>query len=80
MNEKSNSSHAMVIYGWNEKGWLIQNSWGKLWGTKGTIILPYSIEFNSVWGVYDEIKNPDIKIKKPNELIKKWYKFLNLFM
>lgn len=80
MNEKSNSSHAMVIYGWNEKGWLIQNSWGRFWGTKGTIILPYNTDFNSVWGVYDEIKNPDIKIKKPNTFIKKWYKLLNMFM
>ena len=24
--------HAIMVYGFNEKGWLCQNSWGKLWG------------------------------------------------
>ena len=33
--------HAIVCYGWNETGLLIQNSWGGAWGNKGTFILPY---------------------------------------
>ena len=41
--EKKNKDggHCMVIYGWNEKGWLVQNSWGLGWGTLGTCVIPY---------------------------------------
>lgn len=35
--------HAFVIYGWNEKGFKCQNSWGEDWGDKGRFILPYEI-------------------------------------
>ena len=41
-SKTSNGCHCMVIYGWNEKGWLFQNSWGPLWGNRGRAILPYS--------------------------------------
>lgn len=41
--------HAVVCYGWNEKGLLIQNSWGKYWGNNGCFILPYEYGFNEAW-------------------------------
>jgi len=34
--------HAIVIYGWDEKGWLCQNSWGEKWGDKGRFKMLYS--------------------------------------
>ena len=50
-----NSNHAMVIYGWNEQGWLIQNSYGTLWGNKGRAVLPYSVPLRETYGIIDEI-------------------------
>lgn len=50
-----NSNHAMVIYGWNETGWLIQNSYGALWGNKGRAVLPYSVPLRETYGIIDDI-------------------------
>ena len=61
--------HCMVIYGWTKLGWLIQNSWGDTWGTKGTCL--YSFDKTSMireaWGVTDEVfEDPDkTDINKP---------------
>lgn len=33
--------HAIMIYGWNEKGFLFQNSFGKNFGINGCAIVPY---------------------------------------
>ena len=51
--EESDSHHCMIIYGWNEIGWKIQNSWGTTWGKKGRAILPYSIPRTETWGITD---------------------------
>lgn len=37
-----NGYHAIMIYGWNKEGFLIQNSWGKTFGRNGTCVYPYS--------------------------------------
>ena len=61
---ESDSSHCMVIYGWDERGWKFQNSWGTLWGTQGCAILPYDFPIIQAYSVIDELVG-DIKIKKP---------------
>ena len=78
--------HCMIIYGWNKQGWLIQNSWGVLWGKKGCAILPYNIKKDEAWGVTDEVsgENPDIKKPIFNTTFFRWLAkalnwFLNLF-
>ena len=60
--DKADGGHCMVIYGWNEKGWLIQNSWGSFWGKSGKAILPFNIKKSEAWGITDEVsgENPDI--------------------
>lgn len=55
--------HCMVIYGWNEHGWKIQNSWGTSWGNKGKAILPYDIPMRETWGVVDEISENQTKLR-----------------
>ena len=56
--------HALVLYGWNEKGWLCQNSWGNKWGNKGYFVLPYKYELTEAYSVIptetreDEIIQP----------------------
>lgn len=49
----SGSYHALVIYGWDDRGWKIQNSWGTDWGIDGRAILPYSIKRRETWGFTD---------------------------
>lgn len=44
-----NGGHAMVCYGWNEVGLLIQNSWSEDFGDKGCCILPYEYPFSEAW-------------------------------
>lgn len=56
--------HCMVLYGWDEKGWKLQNSWGVFWGDGGRAIYPYSYPIREAYGVLDndieklEIKTP----------------------
>ena len=37
----SDGGHAFAIIGYNQDGYIIQNSWGTGWGTKGRAVLPY---------------------------------------
>ena len=57
--------HALTVVGWNEIGFLVQNSWGELWGDKGFAILPYEYNIVEAWGVtfteYHKIND----VKKP---------------
>lgn len=51
--KKWEGSHCMVIYGWDKRGWKIQNSWGTYWGNRGRCIIPYDIEITEFWGIVD---------------------------
>jgi hypothetical protein len=42
--------HCMTIVGWTKKGFIIRNSWGRLWNGDGHCIYPYSD-----WGIHTEI-------------------------
>lgn len=42
--------HAMTVVGYNKKGFILRNSWGKHWETKGYCIYPYED-----WGYHDEV-------------------------
>lgn len=52
-SSKRSGYHAMVAYGWNEKGLLIQNSWGENWGDSGTCILPDDYPLTEAWVIAD---------------------------
>lgn len=56
--------HCMLLYGWNEQGWKVLNSWGNTWGTRGTCIIPYDMEIREAWAVVDNIKD-GLVVKKP---------------
>lgn len=56
--------HCMFIYGWNELGWKVQNSWGEDWGNHGTMIVPYEMPIEECWTLTDDIIE-GIVIKKP---------------
>lgn len=58
-------AHCMVIYGWNEIGWKVQNSWGDVWGDNGTVVIPYDIPLNEIWGIKDATADSSLILKKP---------------
>lgn len=71
--------HAVIIYGWNDVGFLCQNSWGKYWGEQGRFILPYNIPVAEAKGFvmnYD----PDIYIPKRNKFLDFIYKIINFIL
>lgn len=47
--------HCMVIYGYDEEGWKVQNSWGTYWGVQGTCTMPYKSPIREMWVVTDNI-------------------------
>ncbi len=57
--------HCMTIYGWNEIGWKVQNSWGKYWGDNGNVIIPYNVPLQEVWGIRDAASDSNLTFKKP---------------
>lgn len=63
--ENCEEGHMMLIVGWNEDGFIVQNSWGDNWGNRGFAILPYKYPIEEAWGVVlgnNENKEP---VKKP---------------
>lgn len=56
--------HCMFIYGWDERGWKIQNSWGENWGINGCFVLPYEMGMAECWAVMDDIIE-GAYVKKP---------------
>ena len=75
----SGGYHAVMIYGWNEIGWLVQNSWGNNWGDDGRFILPFSYGFNEVRALvdFDNSDDKNIKIPKNNKFLNVLYKLIN---
>lgn len=69
--------HCVMIYGYDDRGWLIQNSWGTAYAGDGRFVMPYSYKFNEAWGVTDEIVEDDLTIKKTNAFTKWFYKLYN---
>lgn len=54
-NKTTKSSyHAVIVYGWDEEGWLCQNSWGKGWGKTGCFRLRYEDGFSETFGLIDD--------------------------
>ena len=49
--------HMILLVGWNENGFILQNSWGKDWGNNGRAILPYDYPIDSAWAISTEENN-----------------------
>lgn len=48
--------HAIIVIGYNEEGWIIQNSWGEGWGNNGRDTIPYSSNgINHIYVLHDEV-------------------------
>lgn len=76
-NTKSNyGHHGVMVYGFNEKGWLCQNSFGKSWGNGGRFILPYDYGFTEAWSFVDD-KNSGVHKPKQSKVLNATYKAAN---
>lgn len=78
--KEASGGHAMVLYGWDENGWKIQNSWGDYWGKEGRAILPYDYSIREAYIIFDTDTTP-INIKKPfktkNKILNKAVRICN---
>lgn len=53
--------HMVILYGWNEHGFLMQNSWGEYWGNKGCAVLPYDYPIDSAWAISTDTNTIETK-------------------
>lgn len=91
-SNKNRGYHCVVIYGWDERGWLVQNSWGKYWGLEGRFIVSFNFKWKEAWAVTDKIIGEGdvvrpadswfIKTFAPvfNKLANLFWKIVNLFI
>ena len=68
--------HAIMIYGWDEKGFKCQNSWGRLWGKGGRFTAPYEIPIVEA-RCFVDATDTDIIIPKRNNFLDIIYKIFN---
>jgi C1A family cysteine protease len=68
--------HAIMICGWNEKGWICQNSWGRTWNGDGKFIYPYAEKLTEAWSFVDAA-NDDVVVPLLNSWLDLIYKFIN---
>ncbi len=77
-SDKTTGNHCVIIYGWDERGWLVHNSWGKLWGKNGKFIVPFDFKWREAWAVTDTIIGEgDIIRPTDNWFIKTFGKLIN---
>lgn len=77
-SKKASGYHCVFIYGWDESGWLVHNSWGHDWGKKGKFVVPFDFKWTEAWAVTDNI-NIDDNIVRPtdNWFVKTFAKAIN---
>lgn len=76
-NRKSNGYHALVLYGYDETGFLCQNSWGEIWGNGGRFIIPYEIKIYEARGLVDVNNDTYIAPPNPHPFMNLIFKFIN---
>jgi len=68
--DKLMGGHAMAIIGWNTKGFILRNSWGREWGSDGYTIMPYK-DWEVAWEAWFIVDGETADIfKKNGKLIK----------
>lgn len=74
--KKDWGGHAVIVYGWNEHGWLCQNSWGRTWEGNGKFVFPYDNKFREAWSFVDA-ENSDVIKPRRGKFIDFCYKIIN---
>lgn len=77
------SGHAILIVGWDEKNWIVQNSWGRFWGDKGLFKIPILSSFEEVlfdvYGITDDIVDSS-DIIPPSPTVSIFSSIINLIL
>ncbi len=75
---ESSGRHCVLVVGWNENGWIIQNSWGTLYAGDGYFTLPFDFKINEAWGTTDREDDYSLlKRKARNKFMNKIYEIIN---
>lgn len=75
---ENSGRHCVLIVGWNENGWIIQNSWGALYAGDGYFTLPFDFKINEAWGTTDQKDDCSLlKRKARNKFMNKVYEIIN---
>lgn len=75
---ENSGRHCVLVVGWNENGWIIQNSWGALYAGDGYFTLPFDFKINEAWGTTDQKDDCSLlKRKTKNKFMNKVYKIIN---
>lgn len=59
--------HAMTVVGYNNKGFIIRNSWSAHWGDKGYCLYPYE-DWGAHWEIWTTIDDESEKLPEPTPL------------
>lgn len=70
-------NHCVFIYGWDERGWLVHNSWGRYWGQDGKFVVPFDFKWNEAWSITDDIIEDDVVRPYNKWYVKVFYKIIN---
>ena len=75
---ENSGRHCVLVVGWNENGWIIQNSWGALYAGDGYFTLPFDFKINEAWGTTDQKDDCSLlKRKTRNKFMNKVYEIIN---
>ena len=75
---ENSGRHCVLVVGWNENGWIIQNSWGALYAGDGYFTLPFDFKINEAWGTTDQKDDCSLlKRKVRNKFMDKVYEIIN---
>ena len=77
---KTYQHHAVMVIGWDETCWVVQNSWGIQWGNRGVFRIPINTGFQNIfeelYGITDDIQS----VVTPDIVTTKLSLILNLFI
>ena len=77
-NKETRGYHCVCIYGWDERGWLVHNSWGRSWGQQGKFVVPFDFKWREAWAIVDNIEGEgDIVRPEDNWFVKTFSTIIN---
>lgn len=73
---ESRGGHAVAVVGYNEKGFIIRNSWGYSWNGDGCVLYPYE-DWGSHWEIWTAVdENSNYKFPREDTIGEKIKKIL----